>query len=89
MDLKNVRVSRKKLVDFRLFLNTLKVSGIQELALIDGFTREWVAGQGGETAVNDGESSTADLFTDLVVSVEALAHVSLVWSGDLFVVRFK
>lgn len=86
MDLKNVWVSTKKLVDFRLFLDTLQVCGIKKLVFIDGFTGEGFTGQGGETAVNDGESSTADLFTDLIVSVEVLTHVMVLFCLE---VRFN
>lgn len=77
VDLDDVRVSAKNMKDFRFFLEALAVSWISEKALVDGFTGEGVAGDGGVTAVDDPEATSADLPAELIIVVESFGHVRL------------
>lgn len=78
VDLDDVRVSSENMEDFRFFLEALTVSWVSEEALVDGFTGERVSGDGGVTAVDDPEATSADLLADLIIVVESFGHVRLV-----------
>ena len=43
---------------------------------VDGLAGEGIVGDGGRAAVDDAEAATANLFTQLVIALQSVAHNS-------------
>ncbi|GMH10489.1 hypothetical protein Nepgr_012330 [Nepenthes gracilis] len=80
-DLQDVRVRREDMQDFRLLLEAFAVGGVEEAPFIDRLDSEESVGGGGAAAEDDAETTTADLFAELVVSLDALTQFSLSSTG--------
>ena len=74
VEAEDARARGEEVENLRLRVEAAAVGVVGERVLVDRFAGEGIGGGGGETAVNDAESAAAELFAELVVLFEALAH---------------
>lgn len=68
-------MGREKSHDFGLFFKAFFVSFIDEIVFGDGFAGEELVGDWAKATSDDSESSSSDLFKDLVLAVhDHVAH---------------
>lgn len=81
VEAEDIRAAGDKVEDLGLRVDAAAVGGVGERVLVDGFAGEGIVGGGREAAVDDAESAATELFAQLVVLFQAVAH-------DIFAVGF-